>query len=194
MKLGVYSGCIVGETLEEKLKALRDLGYDFLELRLSNDDIDALDEAEIGNIVGLAESTGMPIRSTSVGQMTKFAELYADERTRTDAKSRLMRVAELCERLGANVILLATKEQMLLEEALPAYAEGLAGWADAAQEGGVCFALEHVGGYKPTEIERIVRGVGHPAIRMYFDIGNALGLTGVSPPVACIVTHCDAQY
>jgi sugar phosphate isomerase/epimerase len=173
MELGVYSGCIVGDTLEDQLIALRELGYDFLELRLTNEDIDALDEAKISSIVGLAERTGMPIRSTSVGQMTKFAELYADEDAREETRARLMRVVELCNRLDANVILLATKEEMPVEDALPAYAEGLAGWAGSVS--GVCFALEHVGGYKPSEIERIVRGVGHPAIGMYFDIGNALG-------------------
>lgn len=175
MKLGVYSGCIVGESLEDKLKSLRELGYDFLELRLTNEEIDALDEGEMKQIVGLAERTDMPIRSTSVGGMTRFAELYADERTREETKTRLMRVVDLCQQLGATVILLATKEQMPLEDALPAYGQGLASWADAAQERGVCFALEHVGGYKPSEIERIVRTVGHRAVGMYFDIGNALG-------------------
>ncbi|MGD8237132.1 MAG: sugar phosphate isomerase/epimerase family protein [Armatimonadota bacterium] len=175
MELGVYSGCIVGETLEDQLNALRELGYDFLELRLTNDEIDALDEGQIASIAKLAESTGMPIRSASVGQMTKLAELCADEGAREATRSRLMRVVKLCRRLEANVILLATKEEVPVEDALPAYSAGLARWADAAQEQGVCFALEHVGGYKPSEIEAIVRGVGHPGVGMYFDIGNALG-------------------
>jgi len=175
MHLGVYSGCIVGDTLEDKLIALRDIGYDFLELRLTNDEIDALDEAEMATIVGLGESTRMPIRSVSVGGMTKFAELYADRGARDQTRTRLARVVGLCERLGADVILLATKEEMPIQQALPAYTKGLAAWAEGAADRGVCFALEHVGGYRPSEIERIVRGVGHPAVGMYFDIGNALG-------------------
>ena len=48
MEIGCYSAAVVGKTLKEKLEALQQIGYDFLELTLRQEDVDAL--KQLGDI------------------------------------------------------------------------------------------------------------------------------------------------
>ncbi len=52
--------------------------------------------------------------------------------------------------------------------------------ADEAARAGITLALEHVGWYRPYLLARLVRAINHPAIRIYFDMGNCL-YVGESP-------------
>ena len=73
MEIGCYSAAVVGKTLKEKLEALQQIGYDFLELTLRQEDVDALNDAAMDEIVGAARSVGLPIRSLSLGAFSGFA-------------------------------------------------------------------------------------------------------------------------
>ena len=54
------------------------------------------------------------------------------------------------------------------------YFEELKNVADYARDKGVTLALEPVGLIKPSTIDKLVREIAHPAIRMYYDMGNCL--------------------
>ncbi|HET7560091.1 MAG TPA: sugar phosphate isomerase/epimerase family protein [Limnochordia bacterium] len=173
MLIGARQGCVDGETLEQKMSALKQLRYDFLELALTQDEIAALGPDSTGTFGALCERTGLPILSTSMGHFTGFAS--APPARRAELAAHIRALTRLTRALGADAILLAVKEEAPVEQAAAIYREELRPLADEAQALGATFALEHVGGYLPARLAELVAAVDHPGIRVYYDMGNALG-------------------
>lgn len=178
MEIGCYSAAVVGKTLKEKLEAVQEIGYDFLELTLSQEDVDALDDAAIEEIGRTAESVGLPIRSLSLGAFSGFAAACKEEVTRATKLETVARAIKLAHRCGAGVILCASWEPEGGPEVLERYRTYLPALADKAAEKGVRLAIEHIGSSRflnsPTGVKKIAQAVNHPAVGVYFDIGNAL--------------------
>lgn len=179
MKLGVYSGCIVGDSLRDQFAALKQLGYDFLEYRVTPEDVAAIDAAFIARMRGLSEEMGLPVYSTSMGPFSGFGGACLQGK-RSERVEQVRRVVDLTAGVGGDVALLASWEPEGLDPAAVtrAYVEGLRECGDYARERGVRLAVEHIGSSKfergPTGIGRVLRAVDHPAVGMYFDIGNAM--------------------
>ena len=57
---------------------------------------------------------------------------------------------------------------------------------------GITLAMEHVGWYKPAHLARLVRAIDHPAIRIYFDMGNCL-YVGENPLEQALGRECYAR-
>src|SRR4051794_23742198 len=110
MEIGCYSAAVVGKTLKEKLEAVQEIGYDFLELALRQEDVDALNAAAMDEIVRTSESVGLPIRSLSLGAFSGFAAACKDEASRAAKLETVARAIELAYRCGAGVILCAAWE------------------------------------------------------------------------------------
>jgi sugar phosphate isomerase/epimerase len=178
VEIGCYSAAVVGETLKQKLEALKEIGYDFLELALRQEDVDALNDAAMDEIARSTRSAGLPIRSLSLGAFSGFAAACKQEATRAAKLDTVARAIRLAHRCGASVILCASWEPEGGPDVLDQYATYLPALADMAAERGVKLALEHIGSSRflnsPTGVKRIARAVNHEAVGVYYDIGNAL--------------------
>jgi len=175
MELGARTGCVFADTLRGKILVLKDSGYDFLELPLKRDEVEAMNDEYMASIRRLSEEVDFPIRSTSMGHFGGFASQYRDEATRPKILEHIVKMVDLSERCEADVILLATNEkEMPFNEYVDTYVEGLRMPADYADERGIVLALEHVGSYKPSTLEKLVRAINHDAVKVYLDIGNCL--------------------
>jgi sugar phosphate isomerase/epimerase len=178
MEIGCYSAAVVGKTLKEKLEAVREIGYDFLELALRQEDVDALNSAAMDEIVHTSESVGLPIKSLSLGAFSGFAAACKEEGTRAAKLDTVARAIELAHRCGAGVVLCAAWEPEGGPDVLARYTTYLPALADTAAEKGVKLALEHIGASRflnsPTGVRKIARAVNHEAVGVYYDIGNAI--------------------
>ncbi len=180
MPIGARQDCVAGGAdLQEKMSILKSLGYDFLELSLSRDEIAALNPGSGDKYSRLVESTGLPILSTSMGHFGGFAALGVVEQNEIVQHIRAM--VRFTESIGADTVLLATREaQGDVAEYAEMYRNLLSGVADEAAAVGVTLALEHVGWYKPYQLAELVQAIDHESIRIYFDMGNCL-YVGESP-------------
>ena len=178
MEIGCYSDAVVGETLPEKLKALKEIGYDFLELTLRQEAVDALNDSAMDEIVHASESVGLPIHSFSLGAFSGFGAACKEEASRAAKLETVSRAIELASRCGASVILCPAWEPEGGPDVLEQFTTHLPPLADRAAAKGIRLALEHIGGShylnSPTGIRKIARAVNHPAVGVYFDIGNAI--------------------
>ncbi len=180
MKIGARPDSIAGGgDIPGKMAILKRHGYDFLELPLTREEIARLGPGSAAGWVTAVERTGLPIRSTSMGHFGGFAALPPDERAEIVAHIRAL--VPLTRALGADTILLATHE----DGGDPAghaaiYRQALLPVAEEADRAGITLALEHVRPYKPFLLAELVRALDHPAVRIYFDIGNCLTV-GESP-------------
>lgn len=174
MELGARTECVFADTLRDKMLVLKDLGYDFLELPLRRDEIEAMNDEYMASIRRLSEEVDFSIRSTSM-DLGGFASQYKDKATRPKILKRILKMIDLSERCDADVILLAVNEkEMPFNAYVDIYVEGLRTPADYAEERGITLALEHVGEYKPSTLERLVRAINHDAVKVYLDIGNCI--------------------
>lgn len=178
MEIGCYSAFVVQETLKGKLEALKGIGYDFLELTLRQEDVDALDDKAMDGIVHTSESIGLPIRSLSLGAFSGFAAACKEEGSRAAKLRTVEKAIELAHRCGAGVILCASWEPEGGPGAMERYRTYLPPLADRAAEKGVKLAIEHIGSSRflnsPTGVRKVARAVHHPAVGVYYDIGNAI--------------------
>jgi sugar phosphate isomerase/epimerase len=178
MEIGCYSAAVVGQTLKEKLEAVQQIGYDFLELTLRQEDVDTLNAAAIDEIARTAESVGLPIRSLSLGAFSGFADACREEASRAAKLETVTQAIELAHRCGADIILCASWEPQGGPDILDRYVLYLSPLADRAAKKEVKLALEHIGSSRflnsPTGVRKIAQAVNHAAVGVYFDIGNAL--------------------
>ncbi len=178
MEIGCYSAAVVGETLKEKLEALKEIGYDFLELTLRQEDVDALNDASMDEIVHTSQSVGLPIRSLSLGAFSGFAAACKEDASRAAKLETVEKAIELAHRCGASVILCASWEPEGGPDVLARYTTYLPPLADGAAAKGVKLAIEHIGSSRflnsPAGVKKIARAVNHEAVGVYYDIGNAI--------------------
>ena len=174
MLLGARQECIAGGTdIQEKMAILKSFGYDFLELSLSRAEIANLGPQAANSYRSAVEQSGLAIRSTSLGHFGGFAALPADERA--VILQHIRAFVDFTAAIGADTVLLATTEERgSVESYADVYAQALRPIAEAAAAAGVTLALEHVGWYKPYQLAALVQAISHPAIRIYFDMGNCL--------------------
>ena len=174
MLLGARQECIAGGTdIQEKMAILKSFGYDFLELSLSRAEIASLGPQSPNSYRAAVAHSGLAIRSTSLGHFGGFAALPADERA--VILQHIRAFVEFTAAIGADTVLLATTEERgSVESYADVYAQALHPIAEAAAAAGVTLALEHVGWYTPSQLAALVQAISHPAIRIYFDMGNCL--------------------
>jgi sugar phosphate isomerase/epimerase len=173
MQIGARQDCVAGGDIGEKMAILKRLGYDFIEVSLTRDEIGALTSVAAAPYRKFVEQTGLPIRSTSFGHFGGFAALGAEQRR--GIVDDIRRMIRFTHDVGADAMLLATREESADVSSYTAtYREALLPLADEAAQAGVMLVLEHVGWYKPYLLAQVVRAINHPAVRIYFDMGNCL--------------------
>lgn len=180
MLIGARQECVnEGADLATRMATLKGLGYDFVELTLGRDEIAGLGPDSAQPYLDDIGRTGLPILSTSFGHFGGFADL--DDDGRKEIVEHIRACVRLTKEIGADVILLATREEDLeIGGYVDTYRRALLPVADEAIACGVRLALEHVGRFKPSSVARLARALAHPAIGVYFDMGNCL-YVGESP-------------
>ena len=180
MLIGARQDCVAGgQDVSEKMAILRRMGLDFLELAMTREEIAGIASLPVDTYVAAVEQTGLPIRSTSMGHFGGFGTM--EPAARAEIVDQIRGLIDWTRAIGADAILLATREDGThVEEYAGVYHEMLLPVADAARDAGVTLCLEHVGWYKPHVLAKLVEAIGHPAIGIYFDMGNCL-YVGESP-------------
>ncbi len=182
MLIGVRPDSVFGGAdVPAKMAICRAIGYDFLELPLTADEIAALTPQSAMPWLRAITDTGLPILSASMGHFRDFAA--GSPATRTKVCRDIRAMIALTHALGADVLLLATSETGPLDTYIAVYREALSPLADEAAAVGVTLALEHVAPFSAAATAALVRALGHSAIRVYFDTGNCLQ-TGEDPLAA----------
>ena len=180
MLIGARQDCVAGgKDIPEKMSILESLGYGFLELSLSENEIAGLTDSSAVSYKAAIERTGLPILSTSMGHFGGFAAL--SEERQAEIVRHIRALVRFTGSIGADTILLATREEPgSVAEYAGVYRRTLRPVAEEAAEAGITLALEHVSWYRPYLLARLVEAIDHPAIRIYFDMGNCL-YVGESP-------------
>lgn len=178
MELGSYSAMVTGETLRDKMTALKALGYDFIELRLDKADVARLGPEFTASIQADVEAIGLPVRSGTLGTFSSFLERCQDAAGREAALAEITAACELLSALGADVLLLPAWDGVSPDDGYQTYGTNLGRAAGRAQELGVKLAVEHIPSSKFTGtlegVCRIADAAGHPHVGVYADIGNAM--------------------
>ncbi|MDR1469877.1 MAG: L-ribulose-5-phosphate 3-epimerase [Spirochaetaceae bacterium] len=182
-QLGLYEKAMPGNlTLEEKLAAAGEAGYDFLELSIDETDekLARLDwtDSEVCALRRSIEQTGTPIRSICLSGHRRFPLGDPDAATRTRSLAIMEKAVRLAARLGARVIQIAGYDVYYKpgDEATRAYfAENLARSVEIAAAHAVMLAFETMETPFLNTVEKAVSWVDRirsPYLAVYPDLGN----------------------
>ncbi|MFW6007327.1 MAG: sugar phosphate isomerase/epimerase family protein [Bacillota bacterium] len=188
MELGVRNDCIAGENLSNKMTIIKDMGYDFLELALNKEEISSMESTDIEKYCNIIQKENFPVKQTSMGHFSFFAN--KSKKNRQTIISHIKQMIEFTEAINGDLILLATKEESEnIDSFLKVYQEEFLEAADYAQQKNINLAMEAVGYYKLSLIDELVRALDHPAVGMYYDMGNCI--YGGEDPVKQIKKSID---
>jgi len=192
MRYGLMSSCMPG-TYEHVIRECGKLGFDGVELDVGADYADNLlwraeGRAEIKRLLSEAN---LDLASVCLGTFWTYSFANPDAAVRERAQGFTSDAIRWCAELGAKVILVpitpGTPDEG--DEAPPRWIEELTKAAPAAEANGVTLAIENVGrgcGKSAPALLRIADGVSSPAVQIYYDFGNGLGLG--NDPIAEIHT------
>ena len=171
---------------DTKLGAVKELGFDFMELSIDPAHMDRLDwtESGIAELRDASLRTGLPIYTIALSANREFPMGSKDEGTREKGKSVLKKAIRLARKLGVRIVQVATYDVFDEEsdaETDRLYLDGLRECERVAALAGVMLALETMDTPYADSIgrcKRILDIIGSPWIQIYADIGNiaAMGL------------------
>ena len=156
------------------------LGFDGLEFDVQREYTEDTLWSEEGRsrLRRLAAETGVEVASVCLGALwgQTFASDDAGERAR--AADIVMSACRFTPELGARVILvpMVGVEDQEPTEGRRRWIEALQPCAQLAEQTGAVLALENVGYHSAAksapDLAAVVEGVGSPAVRAYYDVGN----------------------
>jgi sugar phosphate isomerase/epimerase len=143
------------------------------------------DKAGRAELLKLSQQTGVVTPSICLHSYWQYSFADPDPAVRARAGSIAREAAEIAAELGAKHILIPLTCPEGIEAAIAQarWVEGVRGCAGAAEAYGVVFDLENVGrsfGNTPQQILGIVEAIDSPAVRVYYDPGNAVA-SGLDP-------------
>jgi len=182
MRYGLMSGCMPG-SYEHVIRECGKLGFDGVELDVGADYAENMlwSADGRGTIRRLLSEAKLDLASVCLGTFWTYSFASPDSAARERAQGFTADAIGWCTQLGAKVILVpitpgAPEEG---EEAPQRWIEELTKVAPAAEKSGVTLAIENVGrgcGKSAPALLRIADGVNSPAVQIYYDFGNGLGL------------------
>jgi len=166
---------------EQTYQRARELGFEGIELGVGKD----YDQTELWNaegrkrLRGISEAAG--VLTPSICLHSYWTYSFADEDgAMRDRALRLAREAAVAAKeMGADNILVpfTNPDSVEAELARERWIAGMKEAAPAAEEAGVVYCLENVGtpfANKPEDIIAIVDAIDSPAVKVYYDAGNAI--------------------
>lgn len=158
-------------TAPEKFAEIHALGLDFVEVALGTGDAEGVE----ASLRTLSDELRLPVRSAVVAEFVRWPE----RRDETALPGALSSKIDIAGRLGAEVVLVPVRLTGDPDRTA-VYTGGLRALAVAAERAGVILGVEFVGGTRPDQAADLVDEIGHPLVRLYFDVGNCLH-AGVDP-------------
>ena len=186
MKYGIQEQ-LLQLPVDEVFSEAKRLGFDGLEFNLPPDyTADVLwSEEGRARLRRLGRETGVEIASVGLGGAMLAHTFASDEEDdRTHAERNVMEACHFTpEELDTSVILvpLVGIEGQDPAEGRKRWIEGLRPCSQLAEQTGAILALENiVGGHPPAQsaedIAAVIAGIGSPAVRAYYDVGNGKAL------------------
>lgn len=185
-RVGLYEKALPNEfSWEEKLKATKELGFDFLEISVDESDerrsrLDWNDE-EVYGLRRLCEKYGVPLQSMCLSAHRKFPFGSADPVIREQAIIHMEKAITLAYKLGTRTIQLAgydvyyePADQITHQR----FIEGMKLSAQLAERAGVMLAVEIMDTdylNSLSKFEVLSRKVNSPYFTAYPDVGNISG-------------------
>lgn len=177
MKVGIRDG-MLPVSFEDAFQTAQNIGFDGIELCLGVNyrqhplwQDDAVDKVN-----RLAEAAGIEVASLSPGGFTAYSFMHPTDSTRSEGIAKLQYLAEICPKLGANVILVPFfGNGAIQEEHINAtrFLDGLKAAAETAEKHHVALAIEST--LTAQQHLQIIDAVKSPAVGVYYDMGNATG-------------------
>ena len=172
---------------EQAFHRAGELGFEGMELGVGKD----YDQTELWNpegrrrLRGISEAAGVLTPSICLHSYWTYSFADANEAMRARAVRLAREAAVAAREMGAGNILLPFTNPGSVEAGLARerWIAGMKESAPAAEEAGVVYCLENVGtsfADKPEDILAIVDAVGSPAVKVYYDAGNAVS-SGYDP-------------
>jgi len=179
-RLGAIDG-VLKASWEEVFKLASKAGLEGVELGVGEDYF----KTKLWNVEGrrelkeLSEASGIPIVSICLHTYWRFSFASNEEKTRIRARQVAEQAAEFASELGAKNLLipLTSAEGVNPEEAKVRWIRGMMSCASVTEKLGVTYALENVGqpfARSGAQLASIVDEIGSPAVRAYYDPGNAV--------------------
>ncbi|MCC7355904.1 MAG: sugar phosphate isomerase/epimerase [Anaerolineae bacterium] len=165
----------------------RRVGLDGIELGVGEkyNETDLWNSGGRHKILSLSQQSGIATSSVCLHSYWNFSFAHPDAVVRQRAKCITQEAAQLAAELGARHILipLTCPKEVDGATARARWLEGIGSCAQAAESAGVFFCLENVGksfGDSPEQIIDIVDTIHSPAVKVYYDPGNAVS-SGFDP-------------
>jgi L-ribulose-5-phosphate 3-epimerase len=182
MRYGLMSSCLPG-SYEYVIQEAGELGFHGVELDVGADYADnplwrGEGRAEMKRLLSDAK---LDLASVCLGTFWTYSFASPDPAVRERAQGFTRDAIQWCAELGAQVILVPITPGAPEEgdEAPQRWIEELTKSAPAAEASGITLAIENVGrgcGKSAPALLRIADGVNSPAVQIYYDFGNGLGL------------------
>lgn len=184
-KIGALDSVLTGEkrslAWDEYYPLAQSLGFEGVELgvRADYDQTQLWDKAGRGKLLALSQQTGVATASICLHSYWSYSFADPDPTIRARAGRIAQEAAEIAAELGASHILipLTCPEGVEAATAQARWIEGVRACAGAAERCGVFFDLENVGrsfGNTPRQILDMLEAIDSPAVKVYYDPGNAL--------------------
>lgn len=179
MRIGIRDGCL-GMAWPEAFAAAAEIGFDGIELDIGAGYAET--PLWIGGVAAVRDMmahTGGGLLSFCAGACWQFSPASPDGSVRAEIRTLLSDLSGFAAELSAPVILVPVTpggDDVSPEDGARRWVEEMEILAPTARDKGVILALENVGrgyGKSAAELIRLVDAVDSPAVRVYYDIGNA---------------------
>jgi hexulose-6-phosphate isomerase len=188
--IGALDGVLSGDsglTWEQIYQLAGELGFEGIELGVGSD----YDKTQLWHAEGrkrlceISEATGVLTPSICLHSYWTYSFADEDDPMRARALRLAQEAAAAAKEMGARNILIPLTNPDSVEDSLARerWITGLKAAAQAAEEAGVVYCIENVGtafANKPEDIMALVDAIDSPAVKIYFDPGNAVR-TGNDP-------------
>lgn len=162
-----------GDTIMDKFKLLKELGYDGVELSSPH-------EFNHREILDAKQKTGLEIPGVVNSQHWKLPLSHPDPAIRKQCSDSVITSMNDCKLYGGTTVLLVAgvvNEKISYADAYKRTQEEIKKLLPHAEKTGIKIAIENVWNnflISPVEAARYVDEINHPLLGWYFDIGNIL--------------------
>jgi sugar phosphate isomerase/epimerase len=184
IRIGALDSVISGKddlSWEQVYYRTGELGIEGVELGVGED----YDQTELWDfegrqrLLGFSKATGVLTPSICLHSYWTYSFASEDDATRKRAGKLAKEAAVAAKEMGAkNILIPFTNPDSVDDElARERWVAGVKNAASAAEDAGVVFCLENVGtsfADKPEDIITIVDAIDSPAVKVYYDPGNAI--------------------